>query len=69
MKLETNENSVNFCHVGHPWLYEHVGFMGEGWGAATTDFPGSAFIKPDQLDPRIKDRLGNALLSTILHLQ
>ena len=30
---------------------------------------GSAFIKPDQLDPWIKDQLGNALLSTILHLQ
>ena len=27
---------------------------------------GSAFIKPDQLDPWIKDQLGNALLSTIL---
>ena len=31
--------------------------------------PGSAFIKPDQRNPWIKDRLGNALLSTILHLQ
>ena len=26
---------------------------------------GSAFIKPDQLDPSIKDQLGNALLSII----
>ena len=31
--------------------------------------PGSAFIKPDQRNPWIKDHLGNALLSTILHLQ
>ena len=31
-----------------------------------SDTPGSAFIKPDQLDPWIKDQLGNALLSTIL---
>ena len=31
--------------------------------------PGSAFIKPDQHNPWIKDQLGNALLSTILHLQ
>ena len=31
--------------------------------------PGSAFIKPDQRNPWIKDQLGNALLSTILHLQ
>ena len=30
---------------------------------------GSAFIKPDQRNPWIKDQLGNALLSTILHLQ
>ena len=29
---------------------------------------GSAFIKPDQPDPWIKDQLGKALLSTILHL-
>ena len=32
-------------------------------------WPGSAFIKPDQLDPWIKDQIGNTLLSTILHLQ
>ena len=31
--------------------------------------PGSAFIKPDQPDPWIKDQLGKALLSTILPLQ
>ena len=31
--------------------------------------PGPAFIKPDQLDPRIKDQLGKALLSAILILQ
>ena len=31
--------------------------------------PGPSFIKPDQLDPRIKDQLRNALLSTILSLQ
>ena len=31
--------------------------------------PGSAFIKPDQHNPWIKDQLGNALLSTIVHLQ
>ena len=30
---------------------------------------GSAFIKPDQRNPWIKDQLGNALLSTILYLQ
>ena len=30
---------------------------------------GPSFIKPDQLDPWIKDQLGNALLSTILTLQ
>ena len=30
---------------------------------------GSAFIKPDQRNPWIKDQLGNALLSTISHLQ
>ena len=30
---------------------------------------GSAFIKLDQLDPWIKDQIGNTLLSTILHLQ
>ena len=30
---------------------------------------GSAFIKPDQRNPWIKDQLGNALLSTNLHLQ
>ena len=30
---------------------------------------GSAFIKPDQRNPWIKDQLGNALLSKILHLQ
>ena len=35
----------------------------------TKKSPGSAFIKPDQRNPRIKDQLGNALLSTILHLQ
>ena len=31
--------------------------------------PGSAFIKLDQLDPWIKDQIGNTLLSTILHLK
>ena len=31
--------------------------------------PGPSFIKPDQLDPWIKDQLWNALLSTILSLQ
>ena len=31
--------------------------------------PGSAFIKPDQLDPWIRDQIGKTLLSTILHLQ
>ena len=31
--------------------------------------PCSASIKPDQLDPWIKDQIGNALLSTILPLQ
>ena len=31
--------------------------------------PGSAFIKPDQRNPWIKDQLRNALLSTILYLQ
>ena len=31
--------------------------------------PGSAFIKPDQRNPWIKDQLKNALLSTILYLQ
>ena len=31
--------------------------------------PGSAFIKPDQRNPWIKDQLGNSLLSTISHLQ
>ena len=30
---------------------------------------GPSFIKPDQLNPRIKDQLRNALLSTILSLQ
>ena len=30
---------------------------------------GSAFIKPDQLDPWIKDQLENALLSTISPVQ
>ena len=30
---------------------------------------GLTFIKPDQLDPWIKDQIGNALLSTILPLQ
>ena len=30
---------------------------------------GPSFIKPDQLDPWIKDQLRNALLSTILSLQ
>ena len=33
------------------------------------NLPGSAFIKPDQLDPWIQVQLGNALLSTILRLQ
>ena len=32
-------------------------------------YTGSAFIKPDQRNPWIKDQLGNALLSTISHLQ
>ena len=32
-------------------------------------FPGSAFIKRDQLNPRIKDQLRKALLSTIWPLQ
>ena len=31
--------------------------------------PSSAFIKPDQRNPWIKDQLGNAQLSTIFHLQ
>ena len=31
--------------------------------------PGSAFIKPNQRNPWIKDQLGKALLSTNLHLQ
>ena len=31
--------------------------------------PGSAFIKPDQLDPWIKDQIKITLLSTISHLQ
>ena len=31
--------------------------------------PGSAFIKPDQRNPWIKDQLRNAQLSTIVHLQ
>ena len=39
------------------------------WANKATMSPGSAFIKPDQLDPWIKDQLGNTLLSTILHLQ
>ena len=31
--------------------------------------PGSAFIKPDQLDPWIKDQIKITLLPTISHLQ
>ena len=31
--------------------------------------PGPTFIKPDQLDPWIKDQLRNDLLSTVLSLQ
>ena len=31
--------------------------------------PGPTFIKTDQCNPWIKDHLGNALLSTSLHLQ
>ena len=38
-------------------------------GFVNSASPGSAFIKPDQRNPWIKDQLGNALLSTILHLQ
>ena len=33
------------------------------------NWSGSVFIKPNQLDPWIKDQLGNVLLSTILPLQ
>ena len=43
-----------FCINEHPAIY-----LG----------PGSAFIKPDQLDPWNKDQVGNALLSTVLALQ
>ena len=32
-------------------------------------YPGPSLIKPDQLDPWIKDQLGNILLSTISPLQ
>ena len=32
-------------------------------------YPGSAFIKPDQLDLWIKDQIKITLLPTILHLQ
>ena len=32
-------------------------------------WPGSAFIKPDQLDPWIKDQIKITLLPTISHLQ
>ena len=37
--------------------------------SSTGDDTGPSFIKPDQLDPRIKDQLRNALLSIILSLQ
>ena len=39
------------------------------WYCKLDGEPGPSFIKPDQLDPRIKDQLRNALLSTILSLQ
>ena len=39
------------------------------WLVWSIPYPGSTFIKPDQLDLWIKDQLGNALLSTILSLQ
>ena len=40
-----------------------------GWWVYIRNAPGSAFIKADQHNPWIKDQLGNALLSTISHLQ
>ena len=38
-------------------------------GLAEAHTPGPTFIKPDQLDPWIKDQLGTVLPSTILSLQ
>ena len=35
----------------------------------TPEIPGPAFIKPDQLDPPIKDQIKITLLPTISHLQ
>ena len=35
----------------------------------TPEIPGPAFIKPDQLDPQIKDQIKTTLLPTISHLQ
>ena len=50
------------------WPFVIVMNAREVWGE-WPQTPGSAFIKPDQRNPWIKDQLGNALLSTISHLQ
>ena len=46
-------------------------YLNQCWSSSMTPYgtPGPSFIKPDQLDPWIKDQLINALLSTILSLQ
>ena len=50
------------------WIHG-CSIMFQCWTTPLGDMkPGSAFIKSDQLDPWIKDQLGNALLSTILPL-
>ena len=51
----------NDCAILTPFVKNHTTFK--------LLWPGPAFIKPDQLDPWIKDQIGNTLLSTILHLQ
>ena len=63
----TRPNSISsLCHLVH--LEWHR--MSSGWHTELAiSNPGSAFIKPDQRNPLIKDQLGNALLSTIKHLQ
>ena len=61
---------VSWSHSNHIWASAR--FCGcRFWAhrARTWQSPGFAFIKPDQRNPWIKDQLGNALLSTVLHLQ
>ena len=67
--LGTNFSEIWISILSFPFKKMHLKLSSAKMAAILSRGDGSAFIKLDQLNPWIKDQLGNILLSTILPLQ